>query len=128
MDSSRMPSWLRMVVVAGAVVLVSGVALFGYRWYARPTTLMIAVGSLDGEAGRIVLAIGSRFTATNASVRLNMIETSSAAEAANAFSSGKAGLAVVRGDLGDLSQAQSVAIVARAVALLIAAGISGYGG
>jgi TRAP-type uncharacterized transport system substrate-binding protein len=114
-----MPSWLRMVVVAGAVVLVSGVALFGYRWYARPTTLMIAVGSLDGEAGRIVSAIASRFTATNASVRLKMIETSSAAEAANAFSSGKADLAVVRGDLGDLSQAQSVAIIARAVALLI---------
>src|SRR5438477_9609157 len=122
MDSSRMPSWLRMLVVAGAVVLVSGVALFGYCWYARPTTLMIAVGSLDGEAGRIVSAIASRFTATNASVRLKMIQTSSAAEAANAFSSGKADLAVVRGDLGDLSQAQSVAIVARAVALLITPG------
>jgi TRAP-type uncharacterized transport system substrate-binding protein len=109
-----------MVVVAGAVVLVSGAALFGYRWYARPTTLTIAVGSFDGEAGRIVSAIASRFTATNAAVRLKIIETSSAAEAANAFSSGKADLAVVRGDVGDLSQAQAVAIVARAVALLIA--------
>ena len=82
-----MPSWLRMVVVAGAVVLVTGAALFGYHWYARPTTLTIAVGSLDGEAGRIVSAIASRFTATNAPVRLKIIETSSAAEAANAFSS-----------------------------------------
>jgi hypothetical protein len=52
-----------MVVVVGAVVLVSGAALIGYRWYARPTTLTIAVGSLDGEAGRIA----SRFTATSAS-------------------------------------------------------------
>ena len=115
-----MPSWLRMVVVSGAVVLVSGAALFSYRWYTRPTTLTIAVGSLDGEAGRIVSAIVSRFAATNAPVRLKIMETSSATAAANAFSSGKADLAVVRGDVGDLSQAQAVAIVARAVALLIA--------
>jgi len=109
-----------MVVVSGAVVLVSGAALLSYRWYTRPTTLTIAVGSLDGEAGRIVSAIVSRFAATNAPVRLKIMETSSATAAANAFSSGKADLAVVRGDVGDLSQAQAVAIVARAVALLIA--------
>jgi hypothetical protein len=36
-----------------------GTALFGYRWYARPTTFTIAVGSLDGEAGRIVSAIAT---------------------------------------------------------------------
>ena len=48
------------------------------------------------------------------------METSSAAEAASAFSSGKVDLAVVRGDVGDLSQAQAVVIVARAVVLLIA--------
>src|SRR4051812_35247633 len=120
MDSRSMPPLLRIVLVAGAVVLVAGAALFGYRWYTRPTTLSIAVGSLDGEAGRIVSAIASRFTATNAPVRLKIIETSSAIEAANAFSSDKADLAVVRGDVGDLSQAQAVAIVARAVALLIA--------
>ena len=120
MNSIRMPPWLRVVLVAGAVVLVTGAALFGYHWYTRPTTLTIAVGSLDGEAGRIVSAIASRFAATGASVRLKIIETSSAAEAANAFSSGNADLAVVRGDVGDLAQAQAVAIVARAVALLIA--------
>jgi TRAP-type uncharacterized transport system substrate-binding protein len=109
-----------MVLVAGAVVLVTGAALFGYRWYVRPTTLTIAVGSLDGEAGRIMAAIASRFAATNAPVRLKIVDTTSAVEAANAFSSDRTDLAVVRGDVGDLSQAQAVAIVARAVALLIA--------
>jgi TRAP-type uncharacterized transport system substrate-binding protein len=49
-----------------------------------------------------------------------VVEKSSALEAANAFSSGKVDLAVVRGDVGDLSQAQAVAVVAHAVALLIA--------
>jgi TRAP-type uncharacterized transport system substrate-binding protein len=119
MDSIGMPSWLRIFLVAGLVVLVTGTGLFAYRWYYRPTTLTIAVGSLDGEAARIVSAIAGRLAATNAGVRLNVIETSSALEAANAFSSGKTDLAVVRGDVGDLSQAQAVIVVAHAVALLI---------
>ena len=120
MDSIRMPPWLRMVLVAGAVVLLTGASLFAYRWFTRPTTLTIAVGSLDGEAGRIVSAIASRFAATGAPVRLTVTETSSTIDAAQAFSSGNVDLAVVRGDVGDLSQAQAVAIVARSVALLIA--------
>jgi TRAP-type uncharacterized transport system substrate-binding protein len=119
MDSIGMPTWLRIVLVAGVVVLVTGTGLFAYRWYYRPTTLTIAVGSLDGEAVRIVSAIAGRLAATNAGVRLNVMETSSALEAANAFSSGKTDLAVVRGDVGDLSQAQAVIVVAHAVALLI---------
>ena len=85
MDSIRMPSWLRMVLVAGAVVLLTGASLFAYRWFTRPTTLTIAVGSLDGEAGRIVSAIASRFAATSAPVRLQITETSSAIDAAQAF-------------------------------------------
>jgi TRAP-type uncharacterized transport system substrate-binding protein len=40
--------------------------------------------------------------------------------AAKMFSSGKADLAVVRGDVGDLSQAQAVVVVSHMVALLIA--------
>jgi ABC-type nitrate/sulfonate/bicarbonate transport system substrate-binding protein len=119
MDSIGMPTWLRIVLIAGVVVLVTGTGLFAYRWYYRPTTLTISVGSLDGEAGRIMSAIAGRLAATNAGVRLNVMETSSALEAANAFSSGKTDLAVVRGDVGDLSQAQAVIVVAHAVALLI---------
>lgn len=53
-------------------------------------------------------------------MRFNLIEAGSALGAANTFASGKADLAVVRGDVGDLSQAQVVAIVAHATALLIA--------
>jgi TRAP-type uncharacterized transport system substrate-binding protein len=119
MDSIGMPTWLRIVLIAGVVVLVTGTGLFAYRWYYRPTTLTISVGSLDGEAGRIMSAIAGRLAATNAGVRLNVMETSSALEAANAFSSGKTDLGVVRGDVGDLSQAQAVIVVAHAVALLI---------
>lgn len=120
MDSIRIPSWLRMALVAGAVVLVTGAAIFGYRWYSRPTTLTIAVGSLDGEAARLMSALASRLTAANAPVRLKLVETASALEAAEMFSSNKTDLAVVRGDVGDLSQAQAVIVLARAVVLLVA--------
>ena len=115
-----MPSWLRMALVAGAVVLATGATLFGYRWYARPTTLTIAVGSLDGEATRLMSALASRLAAANAPVRLKLVETASALEAAEMFSSSKTDLAVVRGDVGDLSQAQAVIVLAHAVVLLVA--------
>jgi len=115
-----MPSWLRMALVAGVVVLVTGAALFGYRWYSRPTTLTIAVGSLDGEATKLMSALASRLAAANAPVRLKLVETTSALEAAEMFSSNKTDLAVVRGDVGDLSQAQAVIVLAHAVVLLVA--------
>ena len=120
MDSIRMPSWLRMVLVAGVFVLVTGAGLFAYRWYVRPTTLTVAVGSLDGEATKLMSALASRLTAANAPVRLKLVETTSALEAADMFSSNKTDLAVVRGDVGDLSQAQAIIVLARAVVLLVA--------
>ncbi|HEU0083625.1 MAG TPA: TAXI family TRAP transporter solute-binding subunit [Bradyrhizobium sp.] len=120
MTSFGLPGWLRIALVAGIVVLVAGVGLFAYRWYTRPTTLSIAVGSLDGEAARIITAIAGRFTEKNAAVRLNIVEMAGAAESAAAFASGKTDLAIVRGDVGDLSKAQAVIVAARAVALLVA--------
>ena len=109
-----------MVLVAGAVGLLTGAGLFAYRWYFRPTTLTIAVGSLDGEASKLVSALASRLAAANAPVRLKLVETPSAIEAADLFSSNKTDLAVVRGDVGDLSQAQAIVVLAHAVVLLVA--------
>jgi TRAP-type uncharacterized transport system substrate-binding protein len=120
MASIALPPWLRIVLVAGVTLLVAGAGLFGYRWYFRPTTLTIAAGSLDGEATKLVSALASRLAATNAPVRLSLVETTSALEAADLFSSNKVDLAVVRGDVGDLSQAQAVVILAHAVVLLVA--------
>ena len=85
-----------------------------------PTTLTVAVGSLDGEATKLMSALASRLTAANAPVRLKLVETTSALEAADMFSSNKTDLAVVRGDVGDLSQAQAIIVLARAVVLLVA--------
>ncbi len=119
-NSMRLPTWVRLTLVIGVVLLAAAAGLFGYRWYTQPTTLSIAVGSLDGEAGRVMSAIASRLASVSAPVRLRVVEVGSALAAANEFSSNKVDLAVVRGDVGDLSQAQAVAIVAKAVVLIIA--------
>ena len=120
MDPSKLPTWLRYILVLGIVVLATGAGLFAYKWYERPVTLTIAVGSLDGESNRVISAIAGRLATTAAPVRLKVEQTASALDAANAFSSGKVDLAVVRGDVGDLSKAQAVVVVAHAVALIIA--------
>jgi len=120
MDRIRMPLWLRIVVVAALVVLAASASLFAYRWYTRPVTLSIAVGSLDGEAPKVISALASRLAEMNAPVRLKVVETTGALESANAFSSGKTDLAVVRGDVGDLSQAQAIVVLAQAVVMLVA--------
>lgn len=120
MDSIKLSIWLRVVVVAGLFVLAAAASLLAYRWYSRPVTMSIAVGSFDGEAPKVIHAVASRLAATNAPVRLNVVETTGPLESANAFSSGKTDLAVVRGDVGDLSEAQAIVVLAQAVAFLVA--------
>jgi TRAP-type uncharacterized transport system substrate-binding protein len=118
--SIKLPLWLRLVLIAGVAILAAGAGLFGYRYYTHPVTLTVAVGSIDGEAAKAMSAIASRLVTINAPVRLTVIDTGTALAAAKTFSSGKADLAVVRGDVGDLSQAQAVVVVSHMVALVIA--------
>jgi TRAP-type uncharacterized transport system substrate-binding protein len=120
MASQNWPLWLRFVLLLGAVGIASGAGLLGYRYYTRPTTLSVAVGSIDGETAKAMSALASRLVSTNAPVRLRIIDSGTALEAAKAFSAGKADLAVVRGDVGDLSQAQAVVVVSHVVVLVIA--------
>src|SRR5580692_401991 len=120
MALSRLPLWLRFALLVGALGLGSGASLLAYRYLTRPTTLSVAVGSIDGEAVKAMSAIASRLVATNAPVRLKVIDSGTALEAAKTFSAGKTDLAVVRGDVGDLSQAQAVVVVSHMVVLVIA--------
>src|SRR3954453_7197956 len=118
--STKSPLWLRAVLLAGVVILAAGAGLFAYRYFTRPVTLTVAVGSIDGEAAKAMSEMASEFASTNAPVRLRVIDSGTALEAAGAFSSGKVDLAVVRGDVGDLSQAQAVVVISPMVVLIIA--------
>src|SRR5256885_2039956 len=112
--------WFRAVLLVGVVILAAGAGLFAYRYFTRPATLTVAVGSTDGEAAKAMSEMASEFASTNAPVRLRVIDSGTALEAADAFSSGKVDLAVVRGDVGDLSQAQAVVVISHMVVLIIA--------
>src|SRR5580700_12109000 len=118
--SPNWPLWLRFVLLLGIIGIAAGASLLAYRYYTRPVTLSVAVGSIDGEAAKAMSAIASRLVATDAPVRLKVIDRGTAFGAAQTFSAGKADLAVVRGDVGDLSQARAVVVVSHVVALMIA--------
>jgi TRAP-type uncharacterized transport system substrate-binding protein len=120
MTSSNVPLWLRFVLLIGVVGLAAGAGLLAYRYYTRPVTLSVAVGSIDGEATKMMSDIAGRLVTTNAPVRLKVIDSGTALGAANAFSAGKVDLAVVRGDVGDLSQAKAVVVVSHMVVLVVA--------
>jgi TRAP-type uncharacterized transport system substrate-binding protein len=120
MTSTKLPLWLRFILLVGVVVLAAGASLLAYRYYARPVTLTVAVGSIDGEAAKAMSAIASQLASTSAPVRLKVIDSGTALEAASAFSAGKVDLAVVRGDVGDLSQARAVVVVSHMVVLIVA--------
>ena len=120
MVSIKLPLWLRFVLLVGVVGLVSGASLVAYRYYTRPVTLTVAVGSIDGEAAKAMSAIASRLASTSAPVRLKVIDSGTVLEAAKTFSAGDSDLAVVRGDVGDLSKAQAVVVVSHVAALIVA--------
>src|SRR5436190_5847918 len=118
--SKKLPLWLRFLLLIGVVVFASGAGLLAYRYYTHPVTLTVAVGSIDGEAAKAMSAIAGKLVSINAPVRLTVVDTGTALAAGKTFAAGKADLAVVRGDVGDLSQAQAVVVVSHMVALLIA--------
>jgi TRAP transporter TAXI family solute receptor len=120
MITIRIPLWLRILLVVAALIVSAAVGLFGYRYYTHPVMLTVAAGSIDGEASKAMSAIASHLASINAPVRFRVIDTGTALGAAQAFAAGKADLAVVRGDVGDLSQAGAVVVVAHMVALIIA--------
>jgi TRAP transporter TAXI family solute receptor len=123
----RIPRWLRIALVM-VFFVASGVAgYFVYQYTTKPKTLTIAVGSVDGDAVRLLTALGTRMTATNAPVRLNVVDAGTPLGAADRFAKGQADLAIVRADLGDLGNARTVVTIAEATVLIVApagAGVS----
>jgi TRAP-type uncharacterized transport system substrate-binding protein len=120
MISIRMPFWLRIVSLLGVIALCTGGGFLAYRWYARPVTLTVAVGSMDGEAAKAISTIASQLVSDGASIRFKVIDTGTVLESAKTFAAGNVDLAVVRGDVGDLSQAQAIVVLAHVTVLLIA--------
>ncbi len=103
MISAKLPLSLQSVLQVSLDIFALGVSLFAFHYYTPSVTLTIAVGSIESEAAHAISAIASRLPTTEASVRLKVVDPGTALEVSKMFAGGKADLAVVRGDVGDLS-------------------------
>jgi TRAP-type uncharacterized transport system substrate-binding protein len=116
----KLPFWVRAVLLAGVFCIIAGAGLVAYRFYRQPVTLTLAVGSLDGEAKKVASLIAGHLATSGSPVRLKVVNSGSVLDAAKAFASGQADLAVVREDVGDLSQARTIAMTAHGVVMIVA--------
>ena len=116
---SKLPQWQRVSLVTGLVVLAAALGLFAYSYVTRPLTLTVAVGSPDEEVVRRMSAIASGLATTGSNIRLKVIDTGSALEAAKEMAAGRVDLAVVRDDIPDLSDVRTVLLMTHGVALIL---------
>lgn len=126
----RMPRWLRVSVVLMFLALSGVVGYVVYDYTTRPKTLSIAVGSVDGDAVRLLSTLSTRMAATNSPVQLRVVDAGTPLKAAEQFAKGEVDLAIARADIGDLSSARTVVTVANATMLILApagAGVSDMG-
>ncbi|MBN8988611.1 MAG: TAXI family TRAP transporter solute-binding subunit [Rhizobiales bacterium] len=105
------------------LVLAAGIFLFGAAagalyYVLRPTVLRIAVGPAGSEDQNLIKLMASTFQHDGSPIRLSPITTPGANESAALFTSGKADLAVVRGDQNLPATAGSVAILRKNVVVL----------
>jgi TRAP-type uncharacterized transport system substrate-binding protein len=117
---TALPLWVRAVLLVGVFCIVAGAGLVAYRLYMKPATLTIAVGSFDGEAKQTASIIAGRLATIDSPVRLKVEDSGNVLDAAKAFAAGTTDLAVVRADVGDLSQARTVAMTAHGVVMIVA--------
>ncbi|MET0277518.1 MAG: TAXI family TRAP transporter solute-binding subunit [Pseudorhodoplanes sp.] len=116
----NLPRWSRVALVVALLAVAGGLSFYAYRYYTRSITLTVAAGSIDGEGQRLMTAIGARLAASKSPVRLKVIDKGTALAATQAFAKGEVDLAVVRPDLGDMSNARTVVLVTNGVLLMIA--------
>src|SRR6195952_3745923 len=105
------------------LILAAGIFLFGAAagtlyYVLRPVTLRIAVGPAGSEDQKLVQLLAQTFAHDASAVRLAPVTTDGAAESIALFKSGKADLAVARGDLDLPANAESVAILRKNVVVL----------
>jgi len=111
--------WLRVGLVLSATILAVAICLLTYRSVTAPRTLTVAVGSFDGDIARLMTGIAGRMASSNSPVRLKVVDKGTVAEASKALSSGETELAIVRGDVGDLSTARTLVQISQGVLLIV---------
>ncbi len=116
--SPRAAQRSQTLIVLGAVLAVIGALAGAYYFAMRPEVLRIAVGPASSDDLKVVQALTQAFVRTHSHIRLRPIQTDGAVASAQALETGKADLAVIRGDLAVPKNAQAVAILRKNVVVL----------
>ena len=103
-------------IVAAALIAV-GVATF---WYERPTRLTVAIAKADAEDYALIGTAAKLLKFGKNAVRLRVETVDGPAAASAAVDAGKVDLAVIRTDVALPDDAQTVVILHRDAALLVA--------
>lgn len=105
----RRGSTLLLILAVGFLVFCAAAGALFY--VLRPATLQIAVGPAGSDDHKVIQAAAAAFASESRTVRLSVITTGGAVEALALLGSGKAQLAVGRGDLEMPADAQVVAVL-----------------
>jgi TRAP transporter TAXI family solute receptor len=105
------------------LILAAGIFAFGAAsgvlyYVLRPTVLRIAVGPAGSEDQKLIQLMAQTFAHDGSGIRLALVVTPGANESAALFTSGKADLAVVRGDQNLPATTGTVAILRKNVVVL----------
>jgi TRAP transporter TAXI family solute receptor len=106
---------MMLITLAGTLALVGAVSA-AYYFAMRPVILRIAVGPQNSDDLKVVQTLTQSFAHSH--VRLRPLQTDGAAASATALATGKADLAIIRGDLVVPKNAQAVATLRKNVAVL----------
>lgn len=105
----RKGSTLLLILAVGFLVFCAAAGALFY--VLRPAALHIAVGPDGSDDHKVIQAAAGAFASESRTVRLSVITTGGAVEALALLGSGKAQLAVGRGDLEMPADAQVVAVL-----------------
>lgn len=113
-----------MPVTVAASLATLAMGLLVYQYAEQPTTLRVAVGPLGSEDTRLVTAMAQYLGREKTGMRLKLVMTGGPADSAQALEGGRADLAVVRSDIAVPARSQTLAILHRDAALIVAPGTS----
>ncbi|HEX4765375.1 MAG TPA: TAXI family TRAP transporter solute-binding subunit [Lichenihabitans sp.] len=114
-----------MILAAGGLAAALLILGAGAVMFERPTELRVAVSAQDRDDYALMLAAANGLAKERKPIRLRLVSTDDAAASSKAVESGKADLAVVRTDLALPSNAETVVILHRDVAVLVAPASAG---
>jgi TRAP transporter TAXI family solute receptor len=106
------------LLILAAVIFLFGVAAGTVYYLLRPVTLRVAVGPPGSDDLKLIQALAQTFASDRSPVRLAPIATDGTTESIALLATGKADLAVARGDLNLPANAESVAILRKNVVVL----------